>query len=307
MNKKGKMKLAFCHPEYLIGVLLRRTPLGRCISDHLFIKLDYFSGMRKFPNLINPKTFNEKLQWLKLHDIHPEYAQMVDKIESKKYVAKRIGEEFVIPTLGVWEKFDDIVFEDLPNKFVLKTSHDSGSIIVVGDKSKMDFVAAKKKLQRSLNRRFYNDHREYPYKDVSPRILAEKFMVDESGIELKDYKFFCFNGEPKFLKVDFNRFIDHHANYYSLEWDLLEFGEALMPPKPDQKMEKPRNFDKMIEIAKTLAQGIPFLRVDLYNINGQIYFGEMTFFPASGSGRITPGIWDNKIGELLQLPLKSGG
>lgn len=287
-------------PKELWFVLFRK--LGFLIPDKFYLKVVYrkFTGSKL--RIENPKTFNEKLQWLKLYDRNPEYTVMVDKYSVKKYIADRVGEQLLIPTLGVWDKFDDIDFDKLPNQFVLKTTHDSGGIIICKDKNTFNYKNAKVKLTQSLHNNFYLDFREWPYKNVPRRIIAEKLMVDESGIELKDYKFFCFNGKVMFLKVDFDRFIEHHANYYTPQWELLSLGEAALPPKPDHFIRKPDNLDEMIAIAEKLAVGIPFVRIDLYDINNKIYFGEITFFPATGMGLLIPEGSDERLGMMLELP-----
>lgn len=270
-------------------------------NDRAFIKWDYYFGMGKFPDLDNPKRFNEKLQWLKLHDKRPEYTLMVDKYEAKKYVAGILGEEYIIPTLGVWERFEDIDFDALPQQFVLKCTHDSGGLVICPDKSKLNIEKAQKKINKRLKRNQFRKHREYPYKGVKPRIIAEQFMVDESGTELKDYKFFCFNGEPKMLLLASNRSKGTYMNFYDMEFNLLPVQRAAHP-NAKNLFVKPDGFDKMKQLAKTLSKGIPHIRVDFYNINGKIYFGELTFFSGSGNIPFHPDEWDYKIGEWLELP-----
>lgn len=288
---------------WLFGVVLRKF-FSRCMSDKAFIKWEFFSGMGKFPNLDSPSTFNEKLQWLKLNDIHPEYAKMVDKCEAKEYVRTVLGDKYIIPTLGIWNKWEEIDFTKLPEEFVLKTTHDSGGVVVFKNKEEKTLLRAKKKIKKSLKRNFYYEHREYPYKNIKPRILCEKYMVDESGTDLKDYKFFCFNGIVKFFKIDFERATHHRANYYDAQCNILPFGEKSYPPNPQKHIVFPSNIREMISIAEKLSKNIPFVRVDLYNVNENIFFGELTFFPTSGNGRYEPEEWDYKIGELLKLPLK---
>lgn len=288
------------HPEWLLGVILRRFFAG-FMRDETFIKWEYFSGMRKFPDLKSPKTYNEKLQWLKLNDKHSEYTIMVDKYEAKEYVKKIIGKEYIIPTLGVWDNFDEIDFDKLPNQFVLKTTHDSGGIVVCKDKTKLDLNVARKKLEKSLQHNFFYEHREYPYKDVKPRIIAEKFMVDESGTELKDYKFFCFDGIVKMLFVATDRPFDTRFDFYDMDFKHLPFKQG--HPLATKEIRKPNGFEEMKRIASTLSKGIPHVRVDLYDINGKIYFGELTFFHFSGNVPFEPKEWDYKIGEWLKLPM----
>ena len=283
-----------------MGGIVRRV-LSRLIkNDELYIKLRFFSGMRKFPDLKHPRTYNEKLQWLKLNDKHKEYTQLVDKYAVKEYLETRDWGGRIIPTLGVWDRFDDIDFAKLPNQFVLKTTHDSGGIVIVKDKDKMDMGKAREKLEKSLKRKYFLMSREYPYKDVKPRIIAEKFMVDESGTELKDYKFFCFNGEVKFLFVATDRPFDTRFDFFDADFNHLPFKQG--HPWAKKEIKKPANFEEMKQAAAALSKGMPHVRVDLYNINGEIYFGELTFFHFSGVVPFEPAEWDEKIGEYLKLP-----
>ena len=256
--------------------------------------------MKKFPDLKHPRTYNEKLQWLKLNDKHKEYTRLVDKYAVKEYIEKLNWGGKTIPTLGVWDKFDDIDFAQLPNQFVLKTTHDSGGIVIVKDKNKMDMQKARKKLEKSLQRKYFLMSREYPYKDVKPRIIAEKFMVDESGTELKDYKFFCFNGEVKFLFVATDRPFDTRFDFFDADFNHLPFKQG--HPWAKKEIKKPAKFEEMKQAAAALSKGIPHVRVDLYNINGEIYFGELTFFHFSGVVPFEPAEWDEKIGDYLKLP-----
>lgn len=299
--KEIKLLKAIINPYWAFGVVLRRT-FDKCLDDRTYIQWEYFSGMGKFPNLENPRTFNEKLQWLKLNNIHPEYERLVDKFEAKEHVAKIIGKEHIIPTLGVYDNFDEIIFDQLPNQFVLKTTHDCGGIYVCKDKTKLDKKAARKKIEKSLNYNYYYVHREYPYKNVKPRIIAEQYMVDESGTELKDYKFFCFDGKCKMLFIATDRSIgDVRFDFFDTEFNHLPFKQG--HPWANKKIIKPTGFERMIEIAETLSKGFPHIRVDLYNINGKIYFGELTFFHFSGNVPFEPAEWDYKIGEWLKLPI----
>jgi hypothetical protein len=289
------MKLPFIK-KYFIYAL--HDVFAKCIkSDKLYVQIDYFLYMGKRLRLNPPVTFNEKLQWLKLYANKEEYTQMVDKYEVKKYIADIIGEEYVIPTLGVWERFEDIDFEQLPNQFVLKCTHDSGGLVICKDKSQMDMNAARKKLNKCLARNYYYQTREMPYKNVKPRIIAEKYMVDESGTELKDYKFFCFNGKVKCLFILVDRFINTRLNFFDRNFKLLPFERGY--PNTHKTIEKPLNYDKMVELAEFLSKEIPFVRIDFYNINGQIYFGEFTFTPGNGVEPFVPDAWDKKVGEWI--------
>lgn len=273
------------------------------IPDKKYIKIKYKLEMNKKLNLQNPQMFNEKLQWLKLYDRNPAYTKMVDKYEAKKYVADIIGREYIIPTLGVWEKFEDIDFSKLPNQFVLKCTHDSGGLVICRDKSKLNMKEARRKINKSLKRNYYLIHREWPYKKVRPRIIAEKYMATYKQKELIDYKFFCFNGEPKFLYV--SEGLSNHENarisFANMNYEKTEFYRKDYRPF-DKLPDKPTNFDKMKELSKKLSKNIPFIRADFYEVNGQIYFGELTFFPCSGFIPFEPEEWDRKLGDMLKLP-----
>lgn len=278
------------------------------IPDDIYLKKEFKVRMGKELNLNNPQTFNEKIQWLKLYDRHPEYTMMVDKYAAKQYVASKIGDEYIIPTLGVWTKFDDIDFDKLPNKFVLKCTHDSGGLVICKDKSTLDIAAAKRKIEHCLKRKYYYIHREWPYKNVPPRIIAEKYMTDNVNTStdetLKDYKFYCFDGKVRFLMINSDRNFktSTKADYFDRDFNWLDFTWGyehanVRPVKPDC-------FDEMIAISEKLSKGLPHVRVDLYECNGQIYFGELTFYDGSGFDKIEPIEWDYKIGKMLKLPSK---
>jgi len=274
------------------------------ISDEEFLKEKYYIRMDKKLNLDSPQTFNEKLQWLKLYDRNPEYTKMVDKYEVKKYISEILGEEYIIPTIGVWDKFEDIDFEKLPNQFVLKCTHDSGGLVICKDKSKLDIKDAKKKINKSLKSNFYYKGREWPYKNVKPRIIAEKYMATSEQKELIDYKFFCFNGIPKYLYVS-EGLSDHSTakmSFADMGYNKAEFYRK--DYKPFGKLPpKPKNFEKMKELAEVLSKNICFLRVDFYEIGKKIYFGELTFFPCSGYVPFEPEEYDKILGDMLDLPV----
>lgn len=276
------------------------------MSDETYLKLRYNCIMGKKLNLDNPVTYNEKLQWLKLYDRKPEYTKMVDKYEAKKYVANIIGEEYIIPTLGVWDNVNDIDFDTLPNQFVLKCTHDSGGLVICKDKSTLDLEKTKNTLDHFLHRNFYSVHREWPYKNVKPRIIAEKYMEDESGYELKDYKFFCFNGEPKLLYI--SEGLSDHAtakiSFADMDYNIAEFKRNDFKPF-DKLPDKPLNFEKMKELAKILSKGKAFIRVDFYEIHKKIFFGELTFFPCSGYLPFDPKEYDKVLGDWITLPNKN--
>ena len=276
------------------------------MSDETYLKLRYNCIMGKKLNLDNPVTYNEKLQWLKLYDRKPEYTKMVDKYEAKKYVADIIGEEYIIPTLGVWDNVNDIDFDTLPNQFVLKCTHDSGGLVICKDKAELDIENAKNTLNHFLNRNFYSVHREWPYKDVKHRIIAEKYMEDESGKDLKDYKFFCFNGEPKLLYIS-EGLSDHSTakiSFADMDYNIAEFKRNDFKPF-DELPKKPINFEKMKELAKVLSKDRAFIRVDFYEINKKIFFGELTFFPCSGYLPFDPEKYDKILGDWITLPNKT--
>lgn len=275
------------------------------LSDEEYIKRIYNLKFENPLNLDNPKTFNEKLQWLKLYDRKPIYNVMVDKFDVKKFVADRIGEEYVIPTLGVWNSFDDIDFSSLPNQFVLKCTHDSGGLVICKNKNVLDLRKARNKLNKSLKKNYYYVGREWPYKDVKPRIIAEKYMEDHSTSELRDYKFFCFGGRAKCYKVDFDRFVEHRANYFSTDGELMKIGEEICPPDFNKEIPVPENLEKMKEFAEKLSATQPFLRADFYDVDGHVYFGELTFYPASGFGKFIYDGNDELLGSWIKLPEKS--
>lgn len=271
------------------------------LSDENYLKFKFKHSLGYPLNLKNPHTFNEKIQWLKLNDIHPEYTQMVDKVTAKDYVASKVGKQYIIPTLGIWKTVDEINWESLPNQFVIKSSNDSGSVVICKDKSKLNIEEAKKKL-RFLGMRDYTKYsKEYPYKNVPHRFLAEAYMEDESGYELKDYKIFCSYGEPKFLFVATGRQQhDTRFDFYDTKFNHLPVLNG--HPNADVWPQKPENFDEMLQVAGKLSEGMPQVRVDLYNVNGNIYFGELTFFHWSGIVPFEPQEWDFKFGELIKLP-----
>lgn len=281
---------------------LTRCPLARALPDEAYLKLLYRLYIGKKLETRNPETFNEKLQWLKLHDRKPEYARMVDKLLVKDYITEKLGEGYVIPTLAVWDRAEDIDFDALPDQFVLKCSHDSGSTLVCRDKNTFNRENARDILNKAMNREFFWFGREWPYRDVRPKIMAERFMQDPETRELRDYKFFCFGGKVRCFKVDFDRFTEHRANYYSPEGELLQIGEAVCPPNFNKQIRLPSGLPEMIRLAEQLSAGLPFLRVDFYQAEQQILFGELTFYPAAGFGRFTDEKWDQLLGQWLILP-----
>ena len=285
----------------MLKELLKKA--SHILPDKMYIKLKFYSRMGRFPDLKNPKTFNEKLQWLKLYNRNPEYTRMVDKYEAKKYVADIIGEEYIIPTLGVWDKFDDIDFDKLPDQFVLKCTHDSGGLVICRDKSKLDKDAARKKIEKSLKENYYWSTREWPYKNVKPRIIAEQYMEDGATAELRDYKFFCFDGEVKALFIATERAsLTEETKFDFFDGDFVHLPFTNGHPNADVQPKKPEKFELMKKQAGILSKGIPHARIDFYEVDGKVYFGEITFFHWSGMMPFEPAEWDIRFGDWINLP-----
>lgn len=277
--------------------------LTHILSDKLYLKLKYYQRMGKKLNLDSPKTFNEKLQWLKLYDRNTLYTKLVDKYEVREYIVNSIGEEYLIPLIGVWDDFDDIDFGALPNKFVLKCTHDSGGIVICEDKTKFDIYKTRKKIKKCLSYNYYWHGREWSYKNIKPRIIIEQYMSDEDEDELKDYKFFCFDGVPKAMYVA----TDRNKKDEETKFDFFDMDFNHMPftnghPNAKVQIKSPDTFEKMKELASRLSKGIPQVRVDFYSINGRIYFGELTLSHWSGFTPFEPEEWDYKFGEWVHLP-----
>ncbi len=272
------------------------------IPDKTYLKIKYKLKIGKKLDIENPKTFNEKLQWLKLHDRKDIYTTMVDKYEVKKYVANIIGEEYIIPTLGIYEKWEEIDFDKLPNQFVIKCTHDSGGVIICKDKNDFNMKKAKKKICKLLGHNYFYYGREWPYKNVKPRIIIEKYMEDKYKKELKDYKLFCFNGKTEIILVCSERFSSDNMckTWFDKEWNILHIIEN--NHRVDSSIKRPKKLDEMIEKANILSKKIPFIRVDFYEINEKIYFGELTFFPSSGFEKFEPQEWNRKFGDMIELP-----
>lgn len=272
------------------------------MSDEKFIKMRFKHNFGYEPDLDNPKTFNEKLQWLKLYNRQPIFSTMVDKYGAKEYVANIIGAEHIVPTLGVWDSFEEIDFPSLPNQFVLKCTHDSGGLVICKDKSKLDIDEAKQKIQKSLKENYYLHGREWPYKNVKPRIIAEKYLEDESGNGLKDYKFFCFDGEPKFMFIATGRAEGKTCfDFFDLDFNHIpvkqHYPNAAVLPK------KPKRFEEMKELAAKLSKNLKHVRVDFFEVDDKIYFGELTFMHFGGLEKFEPNSYDYKFGEYLNLDI----
>lgn len=275
------------------------------LPDKVFLEAAFRARFGRKLNLNNPETFNEKLQWLKLYNRKPEYTKMVDKYLVRDYVKEKIGEEYLIPLLGAWDDPEKIDFNELPMQFVLKCNHNSGlGMCICKDKNSLDINKVKEELKKGINQNYYLTSREWPYKDVPRRIIAEKYMVDESGYELKDYKFYCFDGKVKLVMINSDRMSSEKtkANYFDENYQLLDFvwgyENAEIPP------QKPEKFEEMKYLAEKLSEGITHVRIDFYQTPSGIYFGEITFFDGSGFDAIEPIEWDYKIGSWLKLPME---
>lgn len=308
MVKKFFHYLLYRPADLVIALLVRVSPI---IPDKLYLKLLFRLKMGCRLDLDNPQTFNEKLQWLKLYYRKREYTQMVDKLAVKEYVAKIIGEEYIIPTLGVWDRFENIDFDKLPNQFVLKTTHGGGSsgVVICKDKSHFNMQAARQKLNKSMQQSIYNSLKEWPYKNVPRRIIAEKYMhdrvsKDNPNGDLIDYKFYCFNGEVKSCMIATERFSSTGVCFDYFDQDFNHYPFMQGGPNSKKSIEKPELFDEMCDVASKLSTGLPHVRVDLYCVEGQVYFGELTFFDSSGFAEFIPVEWDYTFGSWIILPEK---
>ncbi len=280
------------------------------LPDKLYLSLRYRCQMGHWINWRNPKTFTEKLQWLKVYDYKPEYTQMVDKLAVKDYVAERIGQEYIIPTLGVWDRVEDIDWDSLPDQFVLKTTHGGGGcgVVVCSDKIHFDKDKAIKKLKVSMQSNAGILYREKPYLNVPRKIIAEKFMAEHREKEdaklsdLPDYKFFCFNGEPHYCQVIRDRNTKETIDFYDMEWNHMPFvGLNPVVKNGTTPVAKPTNIGTMKDICRKLSKDLRFSRIDLYLIDNKVYFGEITFYPAAGFGKFSPTEWNEYLGELIKL------
>ena len=276
------------------------------LPDDKYLKYRFKVQLGRELDLENPKTYDEKLQWLKIYDRNPKYIQMVDKYEVKKYISDTIGKEYVIPTIGIYDSYDDINFDELPNQFVMKCTHDSGSVVLCKDKKKFDIEENRKKINKALSVNYYYSGREWPYKDVKPRILIEKYMEDKKDKELRDYKFYCFDGYVKALLLATNRLnknAELNFDYFDSDFNHLNLTNHFHPNNK-KVPHKPKKFDEMVKLASKLSKGIPHVRVDFYEANGHIYFGELTLFDQSGFLQIHPDDWEMEWGDLIKLPNK---
>lgn len=281
------------HPSVTIPILLAK------VSQRHAIELQWKNYMDYPLDLENPKTFCEKLNWLKLHDHNPLYHKLVDKYEVKNYVAKIIGDQYVVKTYGIWDNVDEIEFDKLPQKFVLKCTHNSMYPVICYDKSTLYYEEAKRAIRESIKaKNYYKKFNEWVYKSVKPRIIAEELLEDDTFEDLVNYKFWCFNGEPKIMYITVKT-DDIWENFYDMDFNPLDITHGFR--RYECKVDKPKTFEKMKEIAGKLSAGIPHVRIDLYEIKGKIYFSEYTFYDWAGLKPIMPYEWDVKIGEWLKL------
>jgi hypothetical protein len=303
------IKTYLSNPRIIGVVLLKRY--FTWLPDKVYVKLLYRFSMGRRLNLKNPQTFSEKLQWLKLYDRKPEYTRLVDKYAVKDYVAKKIGEEFVIPTLGVWDKPEDIEWEKLPNQFVLKTTHGGGNtgVVICRDKTAFDYNRAISKLKNSLKEDLYSILKEWPYKNVPRRIIAEQYIDPAPNVkDLPDYKWYCFNGEPKYCQVIQDRTTKETIDFFDSNWVHQEFiGLSSLAEHAAKIPPRPSNLETQIRIAGELSKGLPFSRIDLYETGDHTFFGEITMYPASGFGSFRPDQYDKMLGRMLVLPGERGG
>ena len=289
-------------PRNLRGKIMHTL---RFLPDVPYVKLFYFATTGKRLDLKNPVGFNEKINWLKFNNIHPEYSTLVDKYVVRRHIDETLGEGFMFPLLGKWESFDEIEFDKLPNSFVLKCNHDSGSVTVIKDKTKLtsdDYRNLRKKYNSRLNRNFYYAGREYCYKGIENRyILAEQLMYDEKkpNEAIEDYKFYCFDGIPKIVLIVTDRYGDCRFDFYDMNFHHLKLQRHR--PNSSIEIERPNQFEEMKKIASVLSKNMKFVRIDLYQLNGKIYFGEYTFFPGGGFELFKPDEWEKRLGDWIIL------
>lgn len=300
MTIKSKISKYIKNPKLFILYIASKGML-KWLPDECYIKLIYWVNFGKKLNIKNPITFNEKLQWLKINDRKNEYIEMVDKFLVKEYASKKIGPKYIIPTLGVWDKFEDIDFDKLPNKFVLKCTHDSGGVVICNDKSQFNIEKACRKIKKSLKKEYFWWGREWPYKYVKPKIIAEKYICsDKEG--LKDYKIHCFHGAPKIILVCSERHSKEglREDFFDIKWNHLSL-ERPKHPNADLIPKQPKNLQLMLELATIMSEAIPFSRIDFYEVEGNVLFGEITFFPASGFEKFKPNEWDTRLGDWITI------
>lgn len=297
MRKTSIKKIT--NPWLVLAHMCRHFPL-KYLPDNTCIKIFYRAYLGCFPDLNKPQSYNEKLQWLKLYDRNPLYTTLSDKYLVRDFVSERIGEQYLVPLLGVWDHVEEIDYDSLPNQFVLKCNHDSGSVVVCKDKESLDRKIANAKLKKALKTQYFWKGREYNYKDIKRKVIAEEYLCDGEGDELTDYKYFCFDGVPRFIQVDRGRFSKHVRNFYDSDWNFIDVEYGC----PNDKVtldRMPHLHGKMLKLAATLSAGFPHVRVDFYVSKGQVYFGEMTFHHGGGFMTIIPKEYDITWGQYLNI------
>lgn len=300
--KQGKKSPVIAGCKKLVS-LVNGKELLRWLPDEAQIRLVYRLKMGRKLNLKNPETFTEKLQWVKLYDHKPVYTRMVDKYEAKGWIEEQVGAEYVIKTYGVWERFEDIDRDALPKEFIMKTTHDSGTFMICSDKASFDWETAKKRMEKSLKRNYFVRSREWPYKNVKPRIICEELLKNADGKPLSDYKFYCFDGTVRMSHITFGRGSAEglSMNYYDRDLNVLPV-QHYKYPRYHGEFTPPKHYEKMVELAAVLSKGVPHLRVDFYEANDRIYVGELTFFTDGGFGAYDPAEFDKTVGSWMTLP-----
>lgn len=298
---KSTIRYILQKPCRLFGTLGSKGYL-KWMPDRMYLKILGRYSLGYSLNIEQPRTFNEKLNWLKLYDRKSQYSSMVDKYGVREYVKEKLGEEYLVPLVGgPWNSPEEIDFDALPEQFVLKPTHDSGMLVFCRDKSRLDIPAARAKLKKSLKREYYYGGREWPYKNVVPRIIAEKFMQDSDNVNLPVYKIFCFNGEPKIIQtIQNDKTPQESIDYFDTDWKLLDLRQSF--PNSAIPMARPERLEEMLSLARKLTAGVAFLRADFYSINGRVYFSELTFYSDSGMGPFDPPQWDEILGSWIELP-----
>ncbi|SDW69880.1 TupA-like ATPgrasp [Kandleria vitulina] len=282
--------------------LLCREPLSRLLPDAFYLKCKYYMYFGKRLDLRQPKTFNQKMQWLKLNNRKPVFTKMADKIDAKEYVGQAIGYEYVVPMIAEWKKFEEIDFETLPNQFVLKTTHGCGGMVICKDKKTLDYSKARDILVKSAKGNYFYNGREWPYKNIVPRIFAEEFMQNKEDEVLNVFKIFNFSGKPFLIQVIQDDKTDHETiDYFDTNWKKLDLYQTF--PNSKNSVEKPETLDLMLSLAEKLSAGFPFLRTDFYEVNGKVFFSEFTFYSDDGFAPFHPSSWDEKLGEKIDLSL----
>ena len=300
----SKIRTFIENPQYFITSPAAKGWLN-WVPDSLYLKVLYRVIMRRKLNLKNPKEYNEKLQWLKLNDRKPEYSTMVDKYEVRGYIADLLGDKYLIPCLGIYDSVDEIDIDALPDRFVLKCTHDSGSVEICKDKSSFDIEGARHRLSQAMKRNYYATYREWPYKYVKPRIIAEGYLEGDGG-DLKDYKVMCFNGEAKIIEVHENRFVEgkvHTQTFYDREWNIVPLTQV-ETVTVDRPGERPRQLDEILRLSELIAKDMYHVRIDWYIEGDKIYFGEITFFDGSGFESFSTPEMERMLGDMIKLPEK---